>query len=73
MKTKIETRHFENVHGKRPSGLGHWMFIPSSKVSAQDYLDFIFTVPGVKTLAEAKKVAVAHFTAKGVLYASVCS
>ena len=63
MKTEILTHRYEFAHGKAPRGRGSWAFHPNFNVDASDRS--IFWTPSV-TWQEAKKLAVAHFSALGV-------
>jgi hypothetical protein len=71
VKTKIETEKYFGAYLKQPKGFGRWAFCPSKQWNTPDYLEHCFWFTG--TYSEAKKAAIAHFTAKGVLYVVVCS
>jgi hypothetical protein len=63
MKTRIETDRYEFSHGKAPRGQGSWAFHPNFNVDA--------TSPEIlwvhqATWGQAKKAAIAHFSAKGI-------
>lgn len=67
-KTRIEfdTTEYERNHGHSPRGRGSWAFcdVEQYKGGRTNYLDYTFWTPSM-TYGEAKKLAKAHFQAKG--------
>lgn len=70
VKTTIDTDKYFASHLKAPRGKGRWGFCPSKAWGTANYLDHVFWFNG--TYAEAKRAAIAHFSAKGVVHAVVC-
>lgn len=62
MKTRIETSRYQFAHGKAPRGHGSWAFHPDFNVDASS-AEILWVHRA--TFGEAKKAAVAHFSAKG--------
>lgn len=71
VKTRIDPEKYMASHGKAPRGWGNWGFCPSKAWNTENYLSQVFWFTG--TYGEAKRAAIAHFSAKGVLNAVVCS
>lgn len=69
----FSTDAYVRNYGRGPRGRGSWAFCPMSKYRLSNYLDFVFWAPGLNTYAEAKKLAAAHFAAKGITNVTVCT
>ena len=70
VKTRIDTDKYFASHLKAPRGMGRCAFCPSKAWGTANYLDHVFWFNG--TYGEAKRAAIAHFSAKGVKYAVAC-
>jgi hypothetical protein len=71
MKIQFDTSAFKFEHGHTPRGLGSWAFV----FGKTDYVtvDEAWFVPGpARTYTEAKRLAVAEASRRGVTLVGVC-
>lgn len=68
---EVNSCQYEAYYGKKPSGVGVWMFIDEEHEKLGNYYDYAFSHNG--TFAEARKAAKAFYAPLGITLVSVCT